>query len=112
MVPALVKSGGLGINSPRAESFECTPGLAYPHRQGHYSLMGRRLQTYESPGITVTFDPEICIHSGICLRGMPAVFDVSRRDWVRPYAGTVEEVAAQVRRCPSGALQFRLTDAK
>ena len=69
--------------------------------------MAKRLQVYETAEITVTFDPNICIHSGECLRGLPAVFDVRRRDWVRPYAAPATEVAAQVRRCPSGALQFR-----
>lgn len=68
--------------------------------------MSKRRQTYETEGITVTFDPDICIHSGVCVRGLPAVFDVHRRDWVRPYAATPDEVAAQVARCPSGALQF------
>ena len=69
--------------------------------------MAKRFQVYETPEITVTFDPNICIHSGVCVRGLPAVFDVCRRDWVRPYAAPAAEVAAQVRRCPSGALQFR-----
>jgi uncharacterized Fe-S cluster protein YjdI len=72
--------------------------------------MPKRLQTYETPEITVTFDPNICTHSAICVRGLPAVFDVRRRDWVRPYAAPAEEVAAQVRRCPSGALQYRMPD--
>jgi uncharacterized Fe-S cluster protein YjdI len=65
------------------------------------------LQTYETPGITVTFDPNICIHSGVCLRGLPAVFDVRRKRWVRPELASGAEVAAQVARCPSGALQYR-----
>jgi len=68
--------------------------------------MRKLLQTYETDGITVTFDPNICIHSGACVRGLPAVFDVHRRDWVRPSAATADEVAAQVGLCPSGALQF------
>jgi len=71
--------------------------------------MPKRLQVYEAPGITVTFDPNICQHTGVCVRGLPAVFDVSRKRWVRPELATVEEVAAQVSRCPSGALQYRLT---
>jgi uncharacterized Fe-S cluster protein YjdI len=70
--------------------------------------MPRRLQVYETPAITVTFDPKICIHSGVCVRGLPAVFDVRRRDWVRPYAASAEEVKAQVERCPSGALRYVL----
>lgn len=73
--------------------------------------MPKRLQVYETPGITVTFDPNICIHSGACVRGLPAVFDVRRKDWVRPYAATASEVAAQIDLCPSGALQYTLTSA-
>ena len=70
--------------------------------------MARRLQTYEAKGIVVTFDPEVCQHTGVCLRGLPDVFDVNRKRWVRPELSSPEEVAAQVRRCPSGALQFRV----
>ena len=68
--------------------------------------MAKRLQIYETSGITVTFDPNVCIHSAVCLRGLPAVFDVTRHRWVAPEAATPEEVAAQIGRCPSGALQF------
>ena len=67
--------------------------------------MGRRLQVYETPDITVTFEPDVCIHSGVCIRGLPAVFDVKRKRWVRPEAASADEVEAQVRRCPSGALK-------
>jgi uncharacterized Fe-S cluster protein YjdI len=70
--------------------------------------MTRRLQTYETDDIIVTFDPEICIHSGNCVRGLPAVFDVRRKRWVRPEAASAESVAEQIRRCPSGALQYQL----
>lgn len=70
--------------------------------------MGKRLQTYETPEITVTFDPDVCIHSGVCVRGLPAVFDVKRKRWVRPELASAADVAAQVARCPSGALQARL----
>ncbi len=69
--------------------------------------MGKRLQTYEAPGITVTFDPAICAHSGACVRGLPAVFDVRRKRWVHAEAALPDEVAAQVELCPSGALQYR-----
>ncbi|MFN8177807.1 MAG: (4Fe-4S)-binding protein [bacterium] len=69
--------------------------------------MSKHLQTYETPEIVVTFDPEVCRHSGACVRGLPAVFDVRRRDWVRPGAASAAEVEAQVHRCPSGALQCR-----
>ncbi len=70
--------------------------------------MSRRLQVYETPEITVTFDPEVCRHTGVCLRGLPLVFDVRRKHWVRPELASAAEVAAQVARCPSGALQSRM----
>jgi uncharacterized Fe-S cluster protein YjdI len=68
----------------------------------------KRLQTYETAAITVTFDPKICIHSGVCVRGQPLVFDVKRKHWVRPELAAAEDVAAQIDRCPSGALQYIL----
>jgi uncharacterized Fe-S cluster protein YjdI/CDGSH-type Zn-finger protein len=68
----------------------------------------KRNQTYPAPGITVTFDPNLCIHSGVCLNSLPAVFDVRRQRWVRPEAATAPEVAATIDRCPSGALQYVL----
>jgi len=69
----------------------------------------KRLQTYESKQIVVTFDPTVCIHAADCIRGLPGVFDVRLKRWIRPENAPAEQVADQVRRCPSGALQFRMT---
>ena len=73
-------------------------------------MTAKRLQLYETPEITVTFDPNICIHSGVCVRGLPAVFDVKRKRWVKPELASAAEVAAQVERCPSGALKWFRTE--
>jgi uncharacterized Fe-S cluster protein YjdI len=40
------------------------------------------------------------------------VFDVKLKRWIRPENAPAERVAEQVRRCPSGALQFRLKAAE
>lgn len=69
--------------------------------------MTKPIQTYETDEIVVTFDPNICRHTGVCVRGLPPVFDVNRKRWVRPELASADEVAAQVARCPSGALQSR-----
>ena len=66
------------------------------------------MQVYETDEITVTFTPGVCRHSGVCLRGLPEVFDIRRKRWVAPENAPAAEVAAQVARCPSGALQCRL----
>ena len=70
--------------------------------------MAKRLQLYETDEIVVTFDPNACIHSGVCVRGLPAVFDVQRKRWIKPELAPAADVAAQIGRCPSGALQFTL----
>jgi uncharacterized Fe-S cluster protein YjdI len=70
--------------------------------------MSKRLQVYETDEISVSFDPNVCIHSGVCVRGLPLVFDVKRKHWIRPELATAEEVAAQIRLCPSGALQYKM----
>ncbi len=68
--------------------------------------MSGRVQSYESDEIVVTFDPERCQHTAICLRGLPGVFDIRRKRWIDVKAASADEVAAQVDRCPSGALQY------
>ena len=69
-------------------------------------MRSARMQVYETPEITVTFDPAKCRHTGICVRGLPAVLDIKRKRWVAPEAAPAGDVAAQVARCPSGALQY------
>lgn len=71
-------------------------------------MSGKRLQTYESDGIVVTYDPNICIHSGVCVRTLREVFDPKLKRWVRPENADPAAVAAAVAKCPSGALQSRL----
>ena len=69
-------------------------------------MASKRVQGYETAEITVTFDPNVCIHSGVCVGGLPLVFDVKRKRWVRPEFASAADVAAQIDRCPSGALRY------
>jgi uncharacterized Fe-S cluster protein YjdI len=62
---------------------------------------------YPSSGITVTWDATRCIHTGRCLRGLPTVFDLSRRPWVDVEAASPKEIAATIRSCPTDALRYR-----
>ncbi|MBA2628205.1 MAG: (4Fe-4S)-binding protein, partial [Gemmatimonadales bacterium] len=69
--------------------------------------MGPRLQVYELDGLTVTFDPTRCIHSAVCVRGLPLVFNPGERRWVQLERGPADEIVEVVARCPTGALQSR-----
>lgn len=63
-------------------------------------------KSYVGNGVTVSFDAELCRHSGNCVRGLSSVFDPARQPWIAPDGAGVEEVVAQVGRCPSGALRI------
>jgi uncharacterized Fe-S cluster protein YjdI/CDGSH-type Zn-finger protein len=69
-------------------------------------------KVYRGRDIDVSFDLDICIHVGECLRGERQVFELKRRPWILPDAASAEEVADVVRRCPSGALLYRRLDGK
>ncbi|MFE1952832.1 (4Fe-4S)-binding protein [Streptomyces sp. NPDC059524] len=65
---------------------------------------------YRGHLITVSFDGQRCLHAAECVRGLPQVFDTAARPWIQPDAAPADEVAAVVRRCPSGALRYELVD--
>ena len=68
--------------------------------------MPKRVQTYKSPDIAVTFDPNLCVHSARCLAGLPKVFDVRRRKWIDVKAAHADDIARVIDTCPSGALKY------
>ena len=72
----------------------------------------RRLQTYATDQITVTFDPSRCIHAAECIRTAPAVFDSRRLRWIKPELGDPDLIVAAVRRCPTGALGYALPNGE
>jgi uncharacterized Fe-S cluster protein YjdI/CDGSH-type Zn-finger protein len=65
---------------------------------------------YRGQDIEVSFDLDLCIHIGECLRGQAQVFQLNRRPWILPDMAPANEVAEVVRRCPSGALLYRRLD--
>jgi uncharacterized Fe-S cluster protein YjdI/CDGSH-type Zn-finger protein len=67
-------------------------------------------KVYRGKDIEVSFDLDMCIHIGECLRGERAVFQLTRRPWVLPDEADAGSVAEVVERCPSGALQYRRLD--
>jgi uncharacterized Fe-S cluster protein YjdI len=67
-------------------------------------------RTYATGAIAVEWEPKLCIHTQNCVRGLPQVFDGSRRPWVQVDAADADAVAATVLTCPTGALHFRRLD--
>ncbi|WZL82717.1 CDGSH iron-sulfur domain-containing protein [Vallitaleaceae bacterium 9-2] len=62
----------------------------------------------ERTQITITDNRRICAHVGYCLSDLPLVFDKYRHPWIITDNGSVEDIIRAIRRCPSGALAYRL----
>jgi uncharacterized Fe-S cluster protein YjdI/CDGSH-type Zn-finger protein len=67
-------------------------------------------KVYRGTDVEVSFDLDLCIHVGECLRGHPEVFQLRRRPWILPDGADADTVAEVVQRCPSGALLYRRLD--
>lgn len=65
---------------------------------------------YSNNTVTVVWQPSKCIHSAICFRGLPHVFDPRKRPWVMLENGQTEEIITQVKACPSAALTYFMND--
>lgn len=67
---------------------------------------------YSNGAITIVWKPAACIHSAICAKGLPAVFNPNERPWIKPEGAATEQLIEQVKQCPSGALSYYLNSEK
>ncbi len=65
---------------------------------------------YNSQTITVYYNPKLCIHAAECVRGLPQVFDTTKKPWIQPEHADAHAVAEIIQRCPSGALHYERLD--
>lgn len=68
--------------------------------------MPQTTHKYSNGEITVVWKPGVCIHSGICFKGLAAVFDPRRKPWIAMDKATTQQIIEQVKKCPSGALSI------
>lgn len=66
------------------------------------------MKEYTNGEITIIWQPEKCIHSGVCARMLPNVYRPKERPWINPQNATTEELKHQIECCPSGALSYRI----
>ena len=65
---------------------------------------------YTNGELTVVWQPAKCIHSGICVKTLPAVYDPKAKPWITVENATTEELKAQIKKCPSGALSYYMNN--
>lgn len=66
-------------------------------------------KAYSNGEITILWKPELCIHSGNCVRLLPQVYHPKEHPWVSPQNASTAELIHQINHCPSGALSYRET---
>jgi uncharacterized Fe-S cluster protein YjdI len=62
---------------------------------------------YTKGELTVMWQPDLCIHSGVCFHNLPEVFKPRERPWVQLDGADEASVIETVNACPSGALSIK-----
>lgn len=62
---------------------------------------------YSNGEITILWQPEICTHSGVCVKTLPKVYNPKEKPWVKITNASTQELIDQVALCPSRALSIK-----
>jgi uncharacterized Fe-S cluster protein YjdI len=69
-----------------------------------------KVKEYSNGEVTVVWEAEKCIHSAICAKGLPKVFQPRERPWIKIDAAVTDALVNQVKACPSGALSYYMNN--
>lgn len=72
--------------------------------------MSEIIKNYTNGEVTIVWKPKSCIHSAICVNGLPQVFRPKDKPWIEVSGASTEELVEQVKKCPSGALSYFMND--
>ncbi|WP_347924672.1 (4Fe-4S)-binding protein [Pontimicrobium sp. SW4] len=67
---------------------------------------------FSNEDITVTFEPCKCIHAEKCAKELSQVFRTSVIPWINLEGTEPQKIIEQIKKCPSGALQYSLNTIK
>ena len=65
------------------------------------------VKEYSHGDFTVVWKPKKCIHSEICWKTLPEVYDPKGKPWITPENASVADLKSQINKCPSGALSYK-----
>ncbi|MDN3492545.1 (4Fe-4S)-binding protein [Winogradskyella bathintestinalis] len=63
---------------------------------------------FSNSEITVTYTPRCCANAELCAQQLSDVFRRSVIPWIDLEGAQTETIVNQIKKCPSGALQFHL----
>ena len=64
------------------------------------------IKEYSNGELTIVWKPKTCIHSGECVKALPKVYNPTEKPWIKIENATTNELKAQIKKCPSGALSY------
>ncbi len=64
------------------------------------------MNEYSNGEITITWKPGLCIHAAKCVGALPQVYKPGEKPWIKIENASTEELIAQIKTCPSGALTY------
>src|SRR5688572_3742989 len=65
---------------------------------------------YKGTDVDITYSLKRCIHAAECVNHLRSVWDKDKRPWINADGASVDEVAAVIELCPSGALHYERKD--
>ena len=69
-----------------------------------------KVKDYSNGEVTILWEAEKCIHSAICVKGLPDVFRPNEKPWIKIDAASTKNLVNTVKKCPSGALSYSMND--
>ncbi len=66
------------------------------------------IKEYHNGDLTIVWKPRKCIHSGVCVRTLPQVYDPQKKPWIEAEKASIDALKSQIDACPSAALTYYL----
>lgn len=65
------------------------------------------VKEYTNGDVIVVWQSGKCIHSAMCVKNLPEVFQPKTSPWIKMDGASSEEIISAVKKCPSGALSLK-----
>jgi CDGSH-type Zn-finger protein len=74
------------------------------------NLKPSRDKEYAGIDISIFYNAVVCYHAKECVTNLPTVFDSDSRPWVNPNGSDAKSIINVIKKCPSGALSYKIGD--
>lgn len=65
---------------------------------------------YTNGELTIVWKPSLCIHAAECVKALPNVYKPKEKPWIKAEGADTNALKAQIAKCPSGALSYKMNE--